>query len=624
MTAYPIVVIGHVDHGKTALVRALTGTDTDRLKEEKRRGMSILPGFAFLEHGGQPVDLIDAPGHSDYLRAMIASASGARGALIVISAAEGIAAQTLEHIAVAVGLGIPETVVAVTKSDLLTPGTAGSREAELRAALSATPFAEAPVVFCSAVTGEGLAALSGALAALAARTRDTTPPPGAFLPIDRVFVAPGQGTVVTGTLFGGPININDTLTVSPAGHTVTVRGIEVRGQASRMATAGARTALNLRGFPAGALHPGDVLHAPERFAPTCEADAVLLLPAASPPGLRHMAEVRVHCATAQAGAHLQIYGASDVPPGGDVLVRLKFRAPVCLFEGQRVILRRPSPAETLGAALILDAAPRAIPAGKRARRASLAAAATGDLEALAEALSAEGGGAARLADIARLSRRPAGGLADALKPGFIAAQGIWLLPAGSVQAAKDAYLEALAGFHAAFPLRLFAPRAGLASPRQAPVLTAQVEADLAAAGAIRLTATGAAMTGHAPADRLSPAQQVRLDALEQALKEAGLSPPGRAAWPDTSEEADLLGLLLHSGRVIELRNVALNQTLLFHKEVIASAGAALAEAFAGRLSFTTSQARTALATSRKTIVPLLEHLDSLGFTVRTGDLRHVV
>ncbi|MGA1344050.1 MAG: GTP-binding protein, partial [Hyphomonas sp.] len=523
MTGYPIVVIGHVDHGKTALVRALTGTDTDRLEEEKRRGVSILPGFAFLEHDGQPVDLIDAPGHSDYLRAMITSASGARGALIAISAAEGIAAQTLEHIMVAGGLGISEAVVAVTKSDLMAPGSESKREAELRAALSATPFAEAPLVFCSAVTGEGLSVLCGALAALAARTRDDTPPPGAFLPVDRVFVAQGQGTVVTGTLLGGAVGVNDTLTVSPSGHSVTVRGIEVRGKATRLAIPGARTALNLRGLPAGALRPGDVLHAPERFAPTCEADAVLFLPAARRLMVRHMAEVRVHCAAAQASAHLQLYGASDLATGEDILVRLKFRGPVCVFEGQRVILRRPSPAETLGAALILDAAPGAMPAGKRARQASLAAASAGDLQALAEALSAEGRGAARLADIARLARRPAEGLAEALQPGFVAVGGNWLVPAAGLQAARDAYLGALSAYHAAFPLRLFAPRAGLASPRCAPVVTAQAEADLAAAGAITLTATGAAMAGHAPADRLSPAQKMRLDALETALKEAGLN-----------------------------------------------------------------------------------------------------
>jgi len=623
MTACPIVVIGHVDHGKTALVRALTGTDTDRLAEEKRRGLSIVPGFAHLKHQGHDIDLIDAPGHADFIRAMISGASGARGALLVISAVDGIEAQTLEHMAIAAALGIRAALVAVTKADLLAPGEAAAREADLRAALSNTAFADAPFVFCSAISGEGLAAVSGALATLATRAADETPPPGAFLAVDRVFVAEGHGTVVTGTLLGAPIAVNDTLVLSPAGRGVAVRRIQVRGEDAVIARPGERTALNLRGLPADAVHTGDVLHKPEAFAPSREADGVFSLPAAGRRPVRHMEVVRVHYGAAQASAHLHLLGAAQLMPGEAALVRLKFRAPVCLYAGQRVVLRRLSPAETLGGVLILDPQAVALAAGKAARQATLAAAQAGDLPGLAEALAREGGGLAHIKDIARLARRPAAGLADALAQSFVPVGQNRLASARSLQAATGAYLENLAAYHAAFPLRLLAPRARMADPNLAPALTAQAETRLAAAGAIVLTAAGAAAAGHGPAGNLSEAQTARMHALEAALKAAGLSAPGSAAVSGAPEDADLLALLIHSGRAIELENVALNQALLFHADAVAGAIRTLSEAFPGRTAFTTGEARAALGTNRKSIVPLLELLDSLAITVRTGNLRHV-
>ena len=624
MTTCPLVVIGHVDHGKTALVRALTGKDTDSLPEEKRRGLSIVPGFAHLAHAGQVIDLIDAPGHADFIRAMISGASGARGALLVISAVDGIEAQTLEHMAIAAALGIHAAVVAVTKADLLAAGGAPAREADLRAALSGTAFADAPFVFCSAVTGEGLAALSGALSALAARAADDTPPLGAFLPVDRVFVAEGHGTVVTGTLLGAAVAVNDTLLLSPSGREVTVRRIQVRGADAADAQPGERTALNLRGLSADAVHPGDVLHTPGAFAPAREADAVFTLSESCRRPVRHMDEVRVHYGTAQASAQVQLFGAAQLARSEEALVRLKFRVPVCLHSGQRVILRRLSPSETLGGALILDPAAPPLTAGKKAaRQAVLAAARADDVRDLAAALAKEGRGLAHIADIARLARKPAAEVAEALAQGFESVGEDWLAPAETLEVAKAAYLEKLAACHAAFPLRLSAPRKQLADPKLAPALGAHLEAQLALEGRTVLTATGVAMANHTPADHLLPAQKARMDEIETALKAAGLSAPGIAVYSDTPEDADLLALLIHSGCAIELDNVALNQRLLFHVDAVAAAIRTLAEAFPGRTAFTTGEARTALATNRKSIVPLLEHLDCLGVTVRTGDIRHV-
>jgi selenocysteine-specific elongation factor len=623
MTTCPLVVIGHVDHGKTALVRALTCQDTDRLPEEKRRGLSIVPGFAHLEHAGQVIDLIDAPGHADFIRAMISGACGARGALLVISAVDGIEAQTMEHIGIAEALGVREVVIAITKSDLLPHDEAAAREADLRAALSGTGFASAPFVFCSAITGEGIAALSGALASLAARAGDETPPVGAFLPIDRVFVVEGHGTVVTGTLLGAPVAVDSSLRLSPAGRDVTVRRIEVRGADAKLARPGERTALNLRGLPADVVKPGDVLHAPVVFTPAREADAVFTLSANCRRALRHMDEVRVHHGTAQASAQVQLFGAPQLNPGQDGLVRLKFRAPVCLYAGQRVILRRLSPSETLGGAQILDPAAPPLAAGKAARQATLTAARSRDVPRLAAALAKEGSGLARIADIARLARQPDHRIAEALEVGFVPVGEAACAPKDAIEAAKAAYLEKLVALHAAAPLRLSVPRKQLADPKLAPAFCGHIEAQLADAGLITLTATGAAMADHAPAVHLSLAHKARIEEIVVALKAAGLTAPVAGTFSETPEDADLLALLINSGRVIELDNVALNQRLLFHVEAIAAAIRKLADAFPGRTAFTTGEARAALATNRKSIVPLLEHLDGLGVTVRTGDMRHV-
>jgi selenocysteine-specific elongation factor len=206
-------VIGHVDHGKTSLVRVLTGIDTDRVPEEKARGLSIMAGFAYRRYGDAVIDLIDAPGHENFIRAMVSGASGARAALLVLSAAEGVQPQTREHIQIVDALGIHPGLIALTKADLVASAEREKRTADLRAALAGTSFRDAPMIFCSAVTGEGLENLHGALEGLSGLP--VAPgPPGAFLAIDRVFVSGGHGVVVTGTLLGGSLKPEDELVLA--------------------------------------------------------------------------------------------------------------------------------------------------------------------------------------------------------------------------------------------------------------------------------------------------------------------------------------------------------------------------------------------------------------------------
>ena len=329
MMSCPVIVIGHVDHGKTSLVRALTGMETDRLPEEKVRGLSIKPGFAHRSIDGVVIDFIDAPGHADFVGAMICGASGAQAALLVISAAEGVRAQTLEHIQIAEALGIRDAVVAVTKSDLLAGTDFQVREAELRAVLRATSFGDAPFIFCSSVTGFGLEALAGALATLARQPRDTIGPSAAFLPIDRVFTAEGHGTIVTGTLLGGPLAAQDELILASTGKTVSIRRMELRGEEAVLAAPGERTALNLRGLPADAIRAGDVLHAPDAFAPSLRIDCVLLAASPARRPVRHMDQVRVLFGSAYATASVRRFGDLHGSPDAPVFLQIRFSTPVC-------------------------------------------------------------------------------------------------------------------------------------------------------------------------------------------------------------------------------------------------------------------------------------------------------
>lgn len=623
MTSCPVIVIGHVDHGKTSLVRALTGTDTDRLPEEKARGLSITSGFAYLKCGDAMIDLVDAPGHESFIRAMVCGAAGARSAVLVVSAAEGVGAQTLEHIAIIETLGIHAGLIALSQADRVPPSSRAGRKAAVQAALAGTAFRDAPMIFCSAVTGEGIEHLRAALGGLAALPAGAGPP-AAFLAIDHVFVAEGHGTVVTGTLQGGSLKPEDKLVLSPSGETVTIRRIEVRGETVQAARPGERTALNLRGAAASGIKPGYVVHAPEAGSASLILDAAVFVSPGAGRAVRHMEEVRILCGTGHGVAAVRLLGSKQIPPGETGFAQLRFAAPSTAFAGQRAILRSLSPGETLGGAIILDPAAAPLAGGKALRRATLEAAYRGDTPALAAALAAEHGGAASLGDVCRLARAPEASVLASLGAAFTWIAHGYVSPAAVVAEAKNAYLARLAAYHGAYRLRPRAPRSEIQARQTSPRLTQYAEESLAAEGVICLSGGYVAHAAHQPSDHLTPDQTARMESLARQLKAEGLTPPGPAALIEGPEDADLLDLLIGKGTVIRLNNVSLKQTICFHAEAVASAIQRLRASFPGETSFTTGEAREALNTRRKYIVPLLEHLDAAGITQRQGDTRCIV
>ncbi|APE43873.1 hypothetical protein BOO69_10985 [Sulfitobacter alexandrii] len=623
MTAGAIVVIGHVDHGKTALVQTLTGIDTDRLAEEKARGLSIVAGYAHRRYTCGTVDFVDAPGHGDFVQAMISAVSGTRAALVVIAATEGIAAQTREHLAIARLMGVTDAVVAVTKVDLLPPKAVAAHLDAIRAGLASGPFARAPVVACSSVSGEGIEALHDAIKTMLQQEPPGSGPPCAFLPVDRVFTLPGRGTIVTGTLSGGGVSVGDALRLQPGGREVTLRGLHSRDRARDRIAPGGRTAANLRGVSPEEIPRGAVLCDPAAGNAATTIDVALhILPEA--PEVKHMQEVRLHVGTASVVGQLRLYGGGRLVPGADGFAQLRFRLPVMTYAGQHGILRRLSPAETLGGAVVLDPRAPQVRAGNEARADVLRAAWTGEIAGIADALVTAGGGAADLADVARLARCAESDPQALPEREFprIAPGRITTHRAFSER--RSAVCATLADIHASHPARSGVPLATFAARGAAPDLVDHVAQNLVSDGLCRRNARGLTLATHDPEAALPPADRERLDGLEAQFRTAGLSPPDADSVLRDDSDRELLALLIDLGRLVPLANIALKRTVMLHADTLQAAAADLQATFADAGPFPTGAARDALGTSRRVIVPVLEHFDTLGVTARDGDLRRVI
>ncbi len=623
MKTCPVIVLGHVDHGKTSLVRALTGMETDRLPEEKVRGLSITPGFAYRQCGDVMIDFIDAPGHRDFVRAMVSGASGARAALIVISALDGVQAQTLEHLEIIEALGIVDGVVAVTKSDRISGAENAACETRLREALSGTRFCTAPMVFCSSTNGQGMSALEEALEQLGLCSAGPDPVSSTFMPIDRVFVVEGRGTVVTGTLHGGSVRADDTLVLAPSGQSLTVRGIQVRGRDAPEAYPGERTALNLRGISADQVKPGDMIHAPGAFAPSAQCDVLISLSSRARRPVKHMQQVRVLHGTAHAVASLRLFEGKQLGPGASAFARLRFPAEITSFAGQRAVIRSLSPAETIGGAAVIDPAPTENRVNNKFRLETLNAAERGDISRIAATLTREHLGVARIADICRLARSRSDEVRAELGATFVDINDALVAASSTIEEVRESYIARLESFHAAFPLKPFAPRELKRFPHTTPELIDFVEAALVLEGKLVLSGGEAALSAHDPHNYLTASQDERMACLAAELKEAGMKPPSLETVIADTIDADLLTLLIHKGTAIRLNNVSLRQTVVFHCDAVADAARVLKANYPGKTAFTTGEARATLNTTRKFIVPLLEHLDSKGTTIRIGDTRYI-
>ncbi len=346
---------GHIDHGKTTLVKALTGIDCDRWAEEKARGITIDIGFAHLTEDDLQLGFVDVPGHERFVHNALAGLGGIRVLLLIVAADEGVKPQTREHLAICSLLGIPAALVALTKTDLVEPDLVELAQLEVEELLAGTPFADAAILPVSSQTGDGLPELRERLLELARGHHvEVDPARLTRLPIDRAFHLKGLGVVVTGTLASGTVRAGDVLDVLPGGHRVRVRSVQVHGQPREEAAAGERTSLQLTGLELDQIHRGAQVVTPDSFEITTELCGRFTLLADAPAPLRGFVPARLHLHTSEVLGRLRPLGGQVLEPGDTGLVEIRLGGPVVAVRGDHYIVRRPSPATTLGGGEVLD------------------------------------------------------------------------------------------------------------------------------------------------------------------------------------------------------------------------------------------------------------------------------
>jgi selenocysteine-specific elongation factor len=638
---------GHIDHGKTSLVLALTGIDCDRWAEEKARGITIDLGFAHLREGDLQIGFIDVPGHERFLHNALAGLGGIRVMLLVVAADEGVKPQTREHLAVCSLLGIPAGLVALTKADLASPDLLELAQLEVEELLSPTPFAGAPILPVSSTTGAGLPELRAALLELAARqARDAEEPAGepappARLPVDRAFHLRGLGVVVTGTLASGAVGPGDALEVLPRGGTVRVRSIQVHGEAREAALAGERTSLQLTGAALEELRRGVELATPGAFAPTVSLAARLTLLPDAPAAIEGFTPVRLHLYASEAvgrmrplsGAH-GAGGTGRLAPGETGLVEIRLAAPVVAARGDRFIVRRPSPAATLGGGEVLD------PAWRRPRGRALAAALAaetgiaGDLPAVlvywAQAAGERGAEAAELAR--RLGVAPARAAAElaalARRERLLAVpegpgHGRRYLTTATYQRVAERARRVLKEYFARDRLALGIPKAEavrrILRGRGAELADAYF-AWLAAQKVLAVAGERVTLPGRST--ELTGEESRLAQAVVERFARGGLTPPA---------PSELAADLAAKPQIVDgvVRHLVARGQLVKLPNGLVLAASALAELRRDLLAlswerFSVAEFKDRFGLSRKWAIPLLEHLDSTGATRRVGDERLVV
>ncbi len=615
-------VIGHVDHGKSALVRALTGMVTDRLPEEQRRGISIALGFAHLRVGDAEIDLVDMPGHERFVRTMISGATGIDAVLLVVAANEGVKPQTVEHVNIAGLLGVRRAIVAVSKTDLVPPDQARAVAQDALSLATAAGLAAPAPILTSAELGQGVDALQRAFADLVGRVRRPDDDGFFYLPVDRAFSLAGHGTVVTGTLRHGELTALDEVELLPTATAARIRRLQVHGSAVTAAAPGQRVAVNLRGLEPGevprgmALAPRGLLHASSWLSAQVRS-------VADGPALRNGARLRLLVGTAETDARLRLLDRDELAPGETAPAQLRCAVPVAVPAREPFILRIHSPALTVGGGRILDAetirAPRRN-AGVLARLAVLAGAAWPDIvTGEVERAGAAGLALARLARLAGVSPAKAAHLLQ--PPRFVLTRAGVAVTRAALDGLVERLPSVLAGTEAAHPaglareqLRALLPDAGAA------VLDAAV-AQLVGSGVLRQEG-GTVRVRRAEQESVRARQEAAGAAvMAELVRRGGLTPPDLAEVAPDPQARRLLNQLLREGSVVRAPDHAQKREIYFHMDAIETARRRLAPLLAGGSGLLVKEAGAALGISRKYSVPLLEYLDATGFTRRIADRR---
>jgi selenocysteine-specific elongation factor len=611
---------GHVDHGKSTLVKALTGIDPDRLQEEKDRGMTIDLGFAWLKlPGGEDVSIVDVPGHERFIKNMLAGVGGIDLALLVVAADEGVMPQTREHVAILELLRIHRAVVALTKTDAVDDDWLELAHADVRDYLDRTSLADAPIVPVSAHTGAGLADLLGTLERHLADTPGRTDLGRPRLPVDRVFTIAGFGTVVTGTLIGGRLRVGQELEIQPSGIRTRVRGLQTHRQKVDEALPGSRVALNVVGVATEDIRRGDVVTVPGWLRPTTAIDVNLSATADAPHPIHHNMSLSFHTGAAESTARVLLLQSDELRPGESGWAQLRLTEPVAIARGDLFVLRTPN--ATVGGGELVA------PNARRHRRKQADLITTLNLlqtgtpvDLVSQALDASGP-----LDSAALGAR------TGLSPEIVQSAVTEALAAGHIQKLGDHFVSTVAwarlaeqaaatlsAYHRQFPLRAGMPREELKSRLKLPtrlfnlVVSRLVEQEIVAEEEAAIRESGHQVI-------LTADQKTLAASLLDALNGEPFAPPSlpelraRLAIDD-----ELINALAQRGDIAVVAD-----DVVFSRSAYDEMVERLMTFLRENQSVTVAQARDLLGSSRKYVLALLERLDQLRITRRVGDERRL-
>jgi selenocysteine-specific elongation factor len=624
---------GHVDHGKTALIKRLTGIDTDRLKEEKERGITIELGFASLTlPGGQTVGIVDVPGHERFVKNMVAGAAGIDLVAMVIAADEGVMPQTREHLQICSLLGIRRGVVVVTKIDMVDKDWLELVQEDIRAFLKGTFLEGMPIVPVSSFTGEGIPELLGKITSSVDEIQETQDIGILRIPVDRVFSMKGFGTVITGTLISGSVTVGDDVEFYPVDFRAKVRGIQVHNETVKTAETGQRTAVNLQGADREDIERGSVLATPGALMPSQRIDCFFSYLKSAGRKMMNRTIVRLHVGTGEFMARLVLYDRDALEPGEEGYVQFVLEKPLAAVAGDRYVVRSYSPITTIGGGVIVDPLPakhKRTDSGIISDFEILASGeAIGKIEVITRRAGIEGITIRMLVvrtgiPARRLSKLLEGMFAER-KAILVDREQMLVLSAAIYENLKEWIVEKVAAYHKQYPLRDALAREELKTTQgigsaAGPKIFMIALHDLEKKGKIVVEREMIRLKDH----------EVRLDvdmgslreSLARAYREGGLTPPTAreiaAMFPARKKEvASLEQLLLREGEIVRI-----SEDLNFHRDVLAR----LREDYKRMLikdgEANPSSVRELTGLSRKFIIPLMEYFDSTKLTMRAGDKR---
>jgi len=621
---------GHIDHGKTSLIKALTGIDTDRLKEEKQRGITIELGFAhFRLPGGQVLGIVDVPGHEKFVKNMVAGATGIDLVALVIAADEGVMPQTREHLEICELLKIRHGLVVLTKIDMVDSDWLELVKEDVSEYLSETFLADAPMVEVSAVTGQGLEALTQVLDKLAREVPDREIGHIFRVPVDRVFTMKGFGTVITGTSISGRIKTGDEVTVYPQGISSRIRGLQVHNKEVGEVSAGLRTAVNLQGVEKAVIQRGDVLATKDSLRLTYMVDVILDLLSSSPRKLKNRARVRFHSGTCEIMARVVLLDRDELKPGESCYAQIRLDEPTAVLKDDRYVIRSYSPVRTIGGGEVLNALP-----GRKKKRfsppilAEMKLLHTGEPSELIELFVSLGRfQGVEQGELPFLTNTGKKKLDEVLKKLMsLKRLSLYDKERGSLihidflQKARDEIHDTLFKYHKEYPLKIGLLKEELRSRTTGstnPKLFNHLMNQLTQEGLVVQDKETVRLKDHQVT--LAEDQEQTRQKLIHIYSKSGLQPPYVKEWKHEfpgNSGPEVLEVMAKEGILIKV-----TEELYFHREAIEALGERLVDFLKAHGEITTSQLKDMTGTSRKYTIPLIEYFDRTQVTVRVGDSR---